>query len=405
MSSSNLHKPQGPEDHAEIAQLAQDIYWNYDSGRAQRLAGYCAEHGYLVTEHEAEIAIDAFEESVLHPANDEDEPGKPRPRLGRRLVLTAEEWEKYEVELESNYIIGSPDNPIVRPETKNLIVGPEKVWKTTFGLRLAASMASSTTLFSKLPVPEGRPRKVLYLHGELNRTEMKERIAAAIQGVKTNGLLIQGRDLGAHLVNASGQQVIEEIMDEHKPEIFFIDPWQEFIKGRNENSNEDTDKARDFLNRVIERFHATLFMPMHTGKDVARGPRGHSGTPAWRDTQFTLTRMQTGLRIEVEPRWASPPPAFTLRFQQNTLMEDGTVATWAGRHAEIRRLVEQSAEKQMPKPDLIKRLCDGGATGGAARKAVERAIRDGAVEERGDNVAIPGLYSEKIDLLGWADDD
>src|SRR5690348_7138261 len=129
-AANTLHPPLGRDDLAEIRQLVEEVYWN--GGQAEQLVKYCAQSGFAVTEHEAQLYLDDFEASLEQGADDGD--GKPRPRMGRRLVLTAEEWENYEVPLESNYIIGSPENPIVRPETKNLILAPEKSFKTTFGL-------------------------------------------------------------------------------------------------------------------------------------------------------------------------------------------------------------------------------------------------------------------------------
>ena len=53
----------------------------------------------------------------------------------RIFILSAEEWLNLKTE-EAVVVFGSPDDPLVRPGTKNLIEAPEKCFKTTFTERL-----------------------------------------------------------------------------------------------------------------------------------------------------------------------------------------------------------------------------------------------------------------------------
>jgi RecA-family ATPase len=91
------------------------------------------------------------------------------------FILSAQEWLKANFSVaESEVIVGTTGNPLVRPLTKNLVQAPEKAFKTTFLMRLALGISTGETVFSSLPVKN--PRRVLYLHGELALAERPQRL-------------------------------------------------------------------------------------------------------------------------------------------------------------------------------------------------------------------------------------
>src|SRR4051794_36504222 len=88
-----------------------------------------------------------------------------------RLIMSAEQWLTFDFRVEeSQVLIGTSENAIVRPGTKNIIEAQEKAYKTTFLLRLTLGLSTGQTLFPSLPV--SRTLKVLYLHGELAPAEL-----------------------------------------------------------------------------------------------------------------------------------------------------------------------------------------------------------------------------------------
>jgi len=235
-------------------------------------------------------------------------------------VLTAEQWLNLKTDI-SEPVLGSPEHCIVRPLTKNLIEAPEKAFKTTFTLRFTLGMSCGKTLFSQLPVL--KPRRVLYIHGELSPPEIKERTRAAVVGLpRPLDNFFQGRDLRIHLGNKSGQNPLIAFVMTYKPEVVVLDPWQSFITGFDENSFEHISRVMHFLDTFIEDYKVTLFIVTHTGKDRSRGTRGHSSLAGWRDSLFKLNRAkgQDLVEVTVDPRWASPVKPFNLKFHEGILV-------------------------------------------------------------------------------------
>ncbi len=241
----------------------------------------------------------------------------PAPTPKTRYCMTAEEWEKRDFSKEeSESLIGTETNAIIRPLTKNLVVAGDKSFKTTFLMRLGASLASGETVFEELPVR--RSCRVLHIHAELNPAEIKQRVIASIANLDTKGQFFPVRDTLVHLIDEEGQNTIREIVEEVKPEVVILDPWQELITGFNENSDEHMGVARKFITQLIDDYKVTAFIVQHTGRDEAKGGRGHSGLKGWRDTQIVLKRKNEQVDVRIEPRWGSTFN-FTLAFKDGTL--------------------------------------------------------------------------------------
>jgi hypothetical protein len=275
---------------------------------------------------------------------------------------------------ENEIVIGTEQNALIRPKTKNLVVGPEKCMKTTFMLRLMAGLSCGETTYPSLPV--ARQRKVLYLHGELSTPEIKDRTIKASSGLKGPYThLFQGRTVDTNLITEAGQAAIVEIVKSYEPDDLVLDPWQSFIAGSDENSFKEISRATKFCDELIEQFGVTLWIPIHLGKDRMRGARGHSAVLGWRDTEIRLSRDAFGVEVTVDPRWAKPPEPFRLRFDAGTLWPDSRVIH-AGQTAHIRAYVEQVGGAAT-KEEVGKHLK---LSGDALRKALKRAEQAGAVQ-------------------------
>lgn len=301
-----------------------------------------------------------------------------------RLIMSAEEWLTADFQSQdSEMLIGTPGNALVRPLTKNLIQAPEKAYKTTFLLRLTLGLSSGETVFPSLPVC--RPQRVLYLHGELNPPELKERLRDAAQGLaRPLEQFFQGRSLTASLVTEEGRRVIRELVEEYKPNVLVIDPLQSSIAGADENSFKEMSGATKFLDQLIEDHGLTLFIAVHEGKDAKRGARGHSVLAGWRDTRFVLKRNGTGLAVGVDPRWGTPPKPLKLTLCGGTLWE-GNAPKWTNQAVSIRKLIEANAgsvTREQLKFGL--ELDDSGL-----RMALKRAQESGAIDVDGEFVRLP----------------
>ncbi len=292
--------------------------------------------------------------------------------IGRRIVLTAEEWMNCQFEGEGVPLLGTAEHPIVPLFTKNIVEAPEKAWKTTFLLRLLLGLSCGEVLFPELSVPEAR--KVLYLHGELNPPELKARLQDAGQGLPrpfTN--FVQARDLDANLVTEIGQGIISDLVGHYKPDVLVVDPWQSFIPGVDENSAKETDAPRRFLDSLIAGHGLTVFLVMHQGKDRSRGARGSSAMAGWRDSRFQLKANGRNLTVTVEPRWAEPL-SVELQFRNGTV--------WTKERGELSPQVNKVREFVMASGGETTRAALGlflGLEGDALRKALQRASDAGVI--------------------------
>ncbi len=301
-----------------------------------------------------------------------------------RLIMSAEEWLNAEfITEDSEVLIGTPGNALVRPLTKNIIQAPEKAYKTTFLLRLTLGLSSGETVFASLPVC--RPQRGLYLHGELSPAELKERLRDAAQGL-TRPLeqFFQGRCLTASLVTEEGRTVICELVEKYKPNALVIDPLQSSIAGADENSFKEMSLVTKFLDQLIEDYELTLFIAVHEGKNSKRGARGHSVLGGWRDTRFSLKRDGTGLTVAVDPRWGTPPKPLKLTLKSGTLWE-GNAPQWTKQDEKIRALL-MANKGQLTREQVRFGL---GLEDSTFRMALKRAHEHHAVDLDGETVRLP----------------
>jgi hypothetical protein len=329
----------------------------------------------------------------------------PEPH-GKRFILSAQEWLDTDFPESSDPVIGSPRNCIVRPLTKNIIQGSEKSYKTTFTMNLMLGLSNGSTVFSQLPVP--RHRKVLYLHGELNDPEIQERTKAAIaeitglvpkQKLLTN--FLQGRGLREHagavcrvnFCDSRGQKTLRSIVEDYRPDVLVLDPWQEFITGYDENSFKDVSLATSFFDEVIEDYKLTVFLVTHTGKDRGKGTRGHSLIAGWRDNLVKLDRNGKGntVKVEVQPRSIAPMESFNLKFDKWALLPASGLTPQVQKIADFLRENNGHATKAKLGMHL-----GFGTKSDALRKALSRAAEAGAVQTNGETVTLRGSLRRDV---------
>jgi AAA domain len=304
------------------------------------------------------------------------------------LILNTEDWLNLKfLPEESEPIIGTAENPIIRPRTKNLIQAQEKAFKTTFLMRLLLGLSSGETVFPALPVV--CPHRVTYLHGELAAAELKDRLESAASGLKGPlGKFFQGRSLAANLVTSEGQKAIEQLVEQYQPEILALDPWQSFIAGSDENSFKDVSEAAKFMDRLIAEYGLSIFLVIHVGKNPKRGARGHSFLSGWRDTKIDLKRDGNKVTVKVEPRWAKPPEQLTLMFGGGTLLELGP-AVWTDQAKAIRSCVRSNGGT-ISRQELADQMF---LFASSLRMALKRAQDSGAIVIDGDTVMLPSPVS------------
>jgi hypothetical protein len=325
----------------------------------------------------AHAAVTVFEETP-----------SPTGDIPKGYIMTAEEWRDYEFPpADKEALIGTDDNTIVRPLTKNLVIAPDKAFKTTFLMRMMAGMASGETVFDELPVL--KPCRVLYFHAELNPAEIQQRVIASIATVDTHGRFINVRDIRVHLIEKEGQAFIADTVEEHQPDVVVLDPWQELIRGYDELSGKDTSVARGFINRLIDTFKVTVFLVQHMGNDESKGGRGHSGMKGWRDTLFTLKKAgEDHVRATVEPRWGK-------KFYLELAFKDGTVVStfvnYTIEQTNLRNFITHEHPEGVTSQQVAEKF---EKTQEAAKKMLQRAVKDGAVVKTADGLFLPQQKGE-----------
>ncbi len=179
------------------------------------------------------------------------------------------------------------------PDAGNVMVfGPRGVGKTFFQLALTASLASGTDLWSwKVEQPVG----VLYIDGEMNIKELRDRLTAIMNvpplaplEFLTSEMVYQrceGRDL--ILTSEAMRQEVIKILNTHPDiKVLILDNISCLFSGLNEDSKQDWEPINAWLIRLRHRGLTTVLVH-HAGKSGQQ--RGTSGREDSLDTVIQLS--------------------------------------------------------------------------------------------------------------------
>lgn len=247
------------------------------------LAGYTVEQ----TRKEVQTAIDGARRKGWTPeeyatptfdAPPERAPYKQEPVL---------EWfDDIEPTLANAYLVKN----VLGDGAMSVVYGPSNSGKTFFALDLAYSIAIGATWRGR----RVKQASVLYLAAE-GGVGVRNRIAAlrAIHGVCDVPLALRraGLDL---LHNEADLQHIYDLAQEVRtrapdaPQLIVIDTLSRIMAGGDENSAADMTALIRNIDAIRAATGAHIMMVHHTGKDTARGARGHSSLRAATDTEIEV---------------------------------------------------------------------------------------------------------------------
>lgn len=197
------------------------------------------------------------------------------------------EWfDDVQVALASNYIIKG----VIDQGAMSVVYGPSNSGKTFFALDMAFSIAIGAPWRGR----RVKPCAVLYLAAEGGRG-VSNRLAAlkATTGVCDVPFALKRAGLDLLHDQADLQHICDlaaHVSEQRQglPLLIVIDTLSRVMAGGDENSAADMTALIRNIDAVREATDAHIMLVHHTGKDAARGARGHSSLRAATDTEIEV---------------------------------------------------------------------------------------------------------------------
>ena len=236
-------------------------------------------------------------------------------------------------------------------EGTGVLVGPSNTGKTFIALDMAMSIAAGTDWHGH----KVRQGAVLYLATE-GSFSFKNRMAALKddRGLTDNVPLIARADM----VNLLDQEadlgelaaLADEIIEQHGPlRLIVVDTLARAMAGGNENAPDDMGKLLNNVEALRQGTDAFVLLIHHTGKDEAKGARGHSSLKGAADTILLLSKRDDDLlelKSDKQRDMAPPlPKAFRLKTVVCGMDEDFDEVTTC-----VVRAADAAELKAKPKP-------------------------------------------------------
>ncbi len=176
------------------------------------------------------------------------------------------------------------------------IHGPAKAGKTMLGYDMASAMATGND-FAGMPTTTS---KVLYIDYE-NHPSRDTHVRLKAMGyeaeqLEKNLILLSYPKLPC-LDTPEGGAHLAAIAEEHEIDVVIVDTISRTIKGE-ENSNDTWN--RHYTNTILplKRLGVAFLRIDHTGKDVAKGPRGGSAKLSDVDIICSITSTKSGIKVD-----------------------------------------------------------------------------------------------------------
>lgn len=187
---------------------------------------------------------------------------------------------------------------VIGDGTMSVVYGPSNSGKTFFALDLAYHVAIDTAWRGH----RVRGGGVLYLAAEGGKG-LLNRVAALRQehGVCDVPLAIKRAGLDLLKSEADLQHIVDlaSAVNERAPlRMIIIDTLSRVIAGGDENSAQDMTALIRNIGAIQEATQAHICIVHHTGKDTARGARGHSSLRAATDTEIEVEVEDTDGEVE-----------------------------------------------------------------------------------------------------------
>ena len=194
-------------------------------------------------------------------------------------------------------------SPILPERSLSMLYAPRGVGKTLLGLSIGMAIASGSPLL-RWHAP--RPRRVLYVDGEMPLVSLQERLRAISIGlgreISNDGFQILAADSvdgGINLSVGEGQRSLDPLLDEI--DFLVLDNLSTLCPGRSESASDAWTPMQEWLLGLRRRGISVLFIH-HAGNNGRQ--RGTSRREDALDTVIALRRPEDylpeqGVRFEV----------------------------------------------------------------------------------------------------------
>lgn len=264
-----------------------------------------------------------------------------------------------------------------------IIGGPPKCCKSWLGLDMALSIASGTPCLGRFEVMAQGPALIYLAEDALPN------IRARVEGLCIHRALDLTR-VDLHVITAPTVRLdlqqdrarLVATIDRLKPRFLLLDPLVRLHR-LDENSSGDISGLLSFLRELSRAHDLAIGLVHHMSKNhrpqLGQALRGSGDLHAWGDSNAYLTRKQDRLRLTLEHRAASSPPAFSLVLVSGDevparleVTPDDTQAAPPPLAEEVRRVIA-AAQQPLTRTALRQRLKVNNERLGEALLRLERA--------------------------------
>jgi RecA-family ATPase len=191
---------------------------------------------------------------------------------------------------ERKTIVSENGSPLFYEASVNQILAWRGVGKTVFGLGLSDAIASGGKI---LDFQADRPRRVLYVDGELPKKQLQERVRDLVgKDCRHNVKLFNPEMLpvprGLNLLNKADFYALQRMVEAHKTEVLILDSQSTLMSG---DANESSfQEAQQEVLRTLRWMGLCIIQMHHVGK--AGLQRGISRNDDILDVQMHLKKVQ-----------------------------------------------------------------------------------------------------------------
>jgi len=184
-----------------------------------------------------------------------------------------------------NHIAG---NGFLKRGAACLLTGGTGIGKSVLAEQIAVYISTGLPVFGKIPIKKAA--KVLYLEAENDEEVLKQDFVSIGREIGVDEKLLE-KNLDIRYVPGLPEKHFEQFMldmlEDSKPDLIVVDPYQSFIGSVDLNSTEPFFKWRNLMDNLIskEMYNCALLLICHTTKPTDRKD--------WSDAEYAYMAMGT----------------------------------------------------------------------------------------------------------------